>query len=625
MPKFTADDALRELRAQREPKLVEARRQMALTNGLSAKSIPQSFGVDGEENPLGAPRRLYADYVMTSSGNTLTCAPSESKIIDVYVDSSVGWIEKTLEAAITLSTAGYTSGKNYDVFIYWDNTIDSFVLSTQVWTNDTTRAVALTTYDGARVLSTDETQRYLLTGRYNGSSLFVTSQDNNGSTLWGTGDKYDPTGADPVTGTIADQQGIRGYFAGALQVFISSVTGTIIGLAGGLIIDAAGFLLKAVGGASFISFTATAAKFGSDISAANTTAFAIFFTAQTYNTESMEAGSVLFGSNSANYANVLWRPSTKQLQFRSGTTVQAYVDTTGAITWGAVAVTGDANGANFVVPTAYNGRNSLKFLSGGVLEAELYTVDDGSTTAATIFSQNTGVSGTNRSYPSGLSITSQSKNGQSSTVMLQATVEGREVPRLTLVGQGASSIGAITLNASGGNVDSVIQGDTDANLLVADASTDRIGIGTATPAAKLDLSGSGILGASASDVLTINATPAGLVVAGTYTPTLTNTTNVAASTSAQCNYMRIGKQVNVSGRIAIDPTAAAATLLEISLPIASNIGGAADIGGCAACGDVAGMSAAVDGNAANDTAQLRYVATDLANRVWTFSFMYEVI
>ena len=47
--------------------------------------------------------------------------------------------------------------------------------------------------------------------------------------------------------------------------------------------------------------------------------------------------------------------------------------------------------------------------------------------------------------------------------------------------------GSFVFNESGADKDFRIEGDTDANLFVADASTDRIGIGTATPGAKLQI------------------------------------------------------------------------------------------------------------------------------------------
>ncbi len=53
---------------------------------------------------------------------------------------------------------------------------------------------------------------------------------------------------------------------------------------------------------------------------------------------------------------------------------------------------------------------------------------------------------------------------------------------------GTSSIdGALTVNDSGANVDLRVEGDTDANLLTVDASADAVGLGVATPSAKLHL------------------------------------------------------------------------------------------------------------------------------------------
>jgi hypothetical protein len=48
---------------------------------------------------------------------------------------------------------------------------------------------------------------------------------------------------------------------------------------------------------------------------------------------------------------------------------------------------------------------------------------------------------------------------------------------------------ATVLNESGGDNDTRIEGDTDPNLLFVDASTDRIGVGTSSPAQKLDVNG----------------------------------------------------------------------------------------------------------------------------------------
>lgn len=49
---------------------------------------------------------------------------------------------------------------------------------------------------------------------------------------------------------------------------------------------------------------------------------------------------------------------------------------------------------------------------------------------------------------------------------------------------------SLTFNDGGGDHDARFEGETDPNLLFTDASTDRVGIGTNTPTAKLQLFGS---------------------------------------------------------------------------------------------------------------------------------------
>jgi hypothetical protein len=50
--------------------------------------------------------------------------------------------------------------------------------------------------------------------------------------------------------------------------------------------------------------------------------------------------------------------------------------------------------------------------------------------------------------------------------------------------------GACIFNEAGADFDFRVEGDTDANLLFVDASTDRVGIGTASPGYKLQVNGS---------------------------------------------------------------------------------------------------------------------------------------
>ena len=114
---------------------------------------------------------------------------------------------------------------------------------------------------------------------------------------------------------------------------------------------------------------------------------------------------------------------------------------------------------------------------------------------------------------------------------------------------------------------------------------------------------------------------------GTYTPTLTNTTNVAASAvTGPFQYMRVGNIVAVAGNITIDPTAAAPTATEIgiSLPVTSNFGAATDASGCgtAQSSNTVGSFSA---DSTNDRVSMAFQATSSANTSWRVTFMYQVI
>lgn len=116
-----------------------------------------------------------------------------------------------------------------------------------------------------------------------------------------------------------------------------------------------------------------------------------------------------------------------------------------------------------------------------------------------------------------------------------------------------------------------------------------------------------------------------IIDSGTYTPSLTNGTNVAASTAYPCQYLRVGNTVTVSGKVAIDATAAAAMELGISLPIASNFANDYE---CAGIGIaiVTGEDAAyIKADAANNRASLNQAKADTSNHDHYFTFTYSVI
>lgn len=110
----------------------------------------------------------------------------------------------------------------------------------------------------------------------------------------------------------------------------------------------------------------------------------------------------------------------------------------------------------------------------------------------------------------------------------------------------------------------------------------------------------------------------------TYTPTLTNTTNLDASTAFETTYLRVGATVTVSGLVNMDPTSAAEVVMGMSLPVASNFASVWDCGGSAACIAVQ-QSAGIQADAANNRAEFRFIANDTSNRTFTFTFTYRII
>lgn len=109
-----------------------------------------------------------------------------------------------------------------------------------------------------------------------------------------------------------------------------------------------------------------------------------------------------------------------------------------------------------------------------------------------------------------------------------------------------------------------------------------------------------------------------------WTPTLTNGANVAASTAFLSNYLEFGTHVIGWGIVDIDPTAAAdtSTVLGISLPVASNFAASQDcVGFVVASGaQRAGMILA---DIVNDRATVTFASEVTANTQFAFGFFYK--
>lgn len=116
-----------------------------------------------------------------------------------------------------------------------------------------------------------------------------------------------------------------------------------------------------------------------------------------------------------------------------------------------------------------------------------------------------------------------------------------------------------------------------------------------------------------------------LITSGRWTPTLTNTTNIDGSTAHECHYMRIGNQVLVSGLVEINPTAAAATVLKMSLPISSDFTVTED---CSGNISFVGSSTSTAGSVVPDltTNELYFTffATQTTNGFYRFMAVYRI-
>lgn len=111
---------------------------------------------------------------------------------------------------------------------------------------------------------------------------------------------------------------------------------------------------------------------------------------------------------------------------------------------------------------------------------------------------------------------------------------------------------------------------------------------------------------------------------GTYTPTLTNVTNISASTAYACNYMRVGRTVTVSGKVDIDQTSPGAIELGISLPIASDFTAEEQCCGTAVGNQNGDDPCYIKADATNNRASFNARDTDAANHSHFFTFTYTI-
>jgi len=137
----------------------------------------------------------------------------------------------------------------------------------------------------------------------------------------------------------------------------------------------------------------------------------------------------------------------------------------------------------------------------------------------------------------------------------------------------------LVINEIGAVFNVRIEGDTDANLFYTDATNDKVGLGTASPAEKLDvvgkikLSDNLVIGTSGKGIdFSATSHPAGMTSElladyeeGTWTPSLGGDTTYTVQTG---NYTKIGRQVTVNFGININVIGTGSTSNITGLPFA---------------------------------------------------------
>jgi hypothetical protein len=113
------------------------------------------------------------------------------------------------------------------------------------------------------------------------------------------------------------------------------------------------------------------------------------------------------------------------------------------------------------------------------------------------------------------------------------------------------------------------------------------------------------------------------IASGTYTPTITNTSNVSASTPAGFKYIRVGNVVTVSGTIDIDAVATGQFIIGISLPIPSDFSDSAKANGVGSA-SVNTDSGGITSDSTNDRATYSVIAGSTSNTGHAIHFTYVI-
>ena len=137
-------------------------------------------------------------------------------------------------------------------------------------------------------------------------------------------------------------------------------------------------------------------------------------------------------------------------------------------------------------------------------------------------------------------------------------VQGGSNKKLTVANLFANLDTPVIINESGGDQDTRIEGLNDNNLLYVDASTDRVGVGVATPSQKLDVNGDvAISGGSlylSQTALSSTCTSTAALTTAVTELTLSSGSDAASLANGTVGQIKIFVVVGGSGSCVLTPT-----------------------------------------------------------------------
>lgn len=156
-------------------------------------------------------------------------------------------------------------------------------------------------------------------------------------------------------------------------------------------------------------------------------------------------------------------------------------------------------------------------------------------------------------------------------------------------------------------------------------------VGGTSPLERLRIDSTGLINAVgglsiAKTAVTAPAASDGNVFSGAYTPTLTNVTNITASSASAHHYSRVGNIVTMAGTVTVTPTAAAGatTTMDIALPIPSNFSVTDQCSGVA-FDYSGGQIGKIESEPTGDKMRLTFAANATASRVFKYTAVYRII